>query len=190
MILSAYGHFLDKAGGICSLERFLMSGFHTQIYWHSPLYYRYDLLINYYFQLFGENNVLVLPFELLNIDGGKSLTNPIYQFVGIEKDESVGSKAIQNARDNKSYAIHRIFRWVNILSRPHPANGNAGWGWGRIREAFINYAKMFLTQTRVNSILKKDKEIIASFIKPYALESNRNLQKRIQFNLRDLGYTI
>ena len=57
MILSAYGHFLDKAGGICSLERFLMSGFHTQISWHSPLYYRYDLLINYYFQLFGENNV-------------------------------------------------------------------------------------------------------------------------------------
>ena len=69
MILSSYREHI-KMGGITTIERFI--GMEKRNPGFGALcrldFLEYDLLISYYQQLFGKENVLVLPFELLKRD--------------------------------------------------------------------------------------------------------------------------
>jgi sulfotransferase family protein len=189
-ILSAYSDFLTRAGGICSLDRFLNSEFQDQISSHSPYYYCYDSIVSCYSDLFGQKNVLVLPFEILSEKGAVEFLSAIYSFLELEPYKALPEMPKKNVSDYSNYAALRLLPLINLLSYPHPANGNAGMKILPLRNILIKCAKTFISKKKINTILEKDKQVIAEFIEPYARHSNHNLQKYVSFDLKELGYSF
>ena len=190
MILSAYTYYLTMAGGLASLKRYLNADCHDQIPSHSPYYYCYDQSVSYYKSIFGADNVLALPFELLSQKGEKEFLSAIYSFLGLTPHEDLPNTDKQNVSNQLSYAVLRTFPLLNLLSCAHPANGNAGIGLMSTRNFLIKALGLLFSKKRIQKILDRDKKAMASFIAPYARPSNQKLQEFMPFNLKELGYKM
>jgi sulfotransferase family protein len=92
MILSIYKQYV-RWGGAATLEQFLSppSGVHrAPVFRHG--FYEYHHLIGYYSRLFGEENVLAIPYELLENRPGEYLGS-ICNFLGLPAIEPPSSRA-------------------------------------------------------------------------------------------------
>ena len=67
MIFSIYKHYVQK-GGPSSFTDFVNPPGPPRIPYFNFRHYAYDRLIAYYYQCFGKENVLVLPYEMLPVD--------------------------------------------------------------------------------------------------------------------------
>jgi hypothetical protein len=83
MVLSTYRQFI-KIGGGCSLRDYLQSAERhgNRVRPFAPEHFRYDRLIRYYQQLYGESRVLTLPFEDL-VQSPAEFLAAIANFAGI-----------------------------------------------------------------------------------------------------------
>lgn len=80
-------------------------------------YYAYHRLISYYFELFGSDKVLVLPYEMF-INDGRSFVRAIVKFVGCSKvNESILDNLPYNHRENRSLsdAQTKRLRTLNVI---------------------------------------------------------------------------
>lgn len=190
MLLSSYAHFMVKAGGICSLERYLTSPQHMQIPWHSPHYYHYDQLASYYIKLFGKKNVLVLPFEVLKIEGEEAFLKEITSFLGASASEKQAERPFKNARDYKDYTVLANHPWINLFAPPSPANGNFSRDISTIRKTLLTFFKLFTPKGCVEIRGKDDRKIIRKHFGNSLKVANKNLQKLTKFDLKKYGYTL
>ena len=190
MLLSSYAHFMVKAGGICSLDRYLTSPQHMQIPWHSPHYYHYDQLASYYIKLFGKKNVFVLPFEVLKQEGEEAFLKEITSFLGVSAAERQADTPFKNARDYKDYTVLANHPWINLFAPASPANGNFGQDISGMRTGLISFFKLFTTKPCVKSRETEDRKIISKHFGTSLKVANRNLQKLTKFDLKKFGYTL
>jgi len=190
LILSSYAHFVIKSGGLCDLKRFLSSKFHNQIPWSNPLYYCYHFLVERYIELFGKENVLVLPFELLLFRGSQEFVEPIYRFLDLEPIRFETTRTLKNSRNYNEYVLLSRFRFLNMFADSHPANGNYSKKIGFIYRLFKSIGKTFILRRLRDLAIQSDKDLIKRYFSPYAKYTNTVLQKFVSFNLRELGYSF
>ena len=88
---------------------------------------RYDLLVNYYQQLYGKENVLVLPYELFVEDGAEFLRR-IFVFSNIGQVEEKIKKLPIKKKVNRGQTLVNLLieRWRNRFFVASPFN-YAGW---------------------------------------------------------------
>lgn len=119
MIRSLYSNYV-KAGGVCSLDDYLHPPRRSYRLPHFEFQYlMYDKLIDYYQQLFGLENVIVLPYELFARDPHQYLTQ-ICHFVGIAPKTNFDFEPINASQSSLANAIQRI---INPFIIRDPANG-------------------------------------------------------------------
>lgn len=190
MILSAYAHFVVVSGGRCRLEQFLSSRYQNQIPWLTPLYFCFHILVEEYRRLFGAENVLVLPFELLKTGAATKMVEAIYRFVGLAPPEVEIEETPSNARNYSDYAVLSRLRLLNALSPPSPANGNASLNLSRLHRALTRTCAAVLPRAVQNRVVARDRVIAAAYFKPYAAFTNRRLQAYVDVDLAALGYNM
>ncbi|WP_373479516.1 sulfotransferase domain-containing protein [Geminocystis sp.] len=191
MIFSAYGHYIRK-GGRHSIEQLISTkNIKSGLYPLLRLYcLEYHYLINYYYNLFGENQVLVLPFELLKKDKNLYLQK-ICQFVGIENQsfDNIPSKETNVNYKAATLAIHRKINNFILFQDKRLISSSNSWRWIMIWKIL-----RLLDNTLPEELQNKAKSQIKDFIQEYTenmfVESNQKTSELININLRDFGYDL
>lgn len=190
MILSTYQEYIKNQGVQTLLEAIDESNYPDgKIPAVRPSLYKYDLLISYYQQLFGQDRVLVIPFELFklnNLDTVKKILdfieadyttdslettnfntslNPSYELGGLpirrKISQIVGQLEIDNSRRNpRVIFFNRVNKVINQL----------------LPKSVHQQQKMYLQQT------------IDQTVKDTFRLSNQKTSDLIGINLADLGY--
>jgi hypothetical protein len=94
MIYSSYVHYI-RTGGSCKINNFLNPPQDGAIPRFKYEYLEYHKVIELYFDLFGRENVLVLPYELFVVDP-KKYVKEITSFIGVENPTNLPYKVIEN----------------------------------------------------------------------------------------------
>ena len=84
VIFSLYFQYL-RMGGTHSLHEYLSTPYDGKRPHFSPNYLEYHQLVSYYIDLFGEENVLVLPYELF-ISDAKNYVHQLLEFCRLKLD--------------------------------------------------------------------------------------------------------
>jgi hypothetical protein len=117
MMLSTYRQYV-KAGGAWSLRKFLHPPVDTRVRtpMFDPSHFAYDRLIRTYQQLFGDDRVLVLPYEMLRSEP-ELFVGSIAEFAGVDLSQDYLDNLPLDARPNlaSSRAATRMKRAVNRL---------------------------------------------------------------------------
>lgn len=112
-VLSSYIQYL-RAGGPCKIEDYLHPSSRNQQI--MPLfnfeYFDYSRLLNYYFEIFGKENVLVLPFELFK-ENASEFCSRIASFAEVKGLEELPFREKTNKRISALSAS--ILRYSNKL---------------------------------------------------------------------------
>lgn len=114
IILSTYKQYVRERGP-CSLTDYLQPPLrgHLKIPFFDFTQFQYDRLIAYYFRLFGESNVLVLPHELFRRDPS-CFVRRILRFSGIE----VPTKAVLPYSSEENAGVSAFF--IGLKRRINP----------------------------------------------------------------------
>lgn len=124
-ILSIYYQYLGR-GGTMSLKRYLNCQYDGKRPYFSPHHINYLLLVKHYTQLFGKENVKVIPYELFEVAPEKFI-NSIGKFVGrsLEVDLKLFEERI-NKTSNHYSKYH--FRNFNRFLFSNSLNDFSLWG--------------------------------------------------------------
>jgi hypothetical protein len=133
MILSVYKQYV-RAGGVASLSRYVQPprrGNDRGIPLFRPSFLEYHHLVAYYQGLFGDENVLVLPFETLRGDAGGFVTG-ITAFAGASDPGPLTNEAVNATISGVATALKRP---VNLLLVRDALNPLAPVESGRVADA-------------------------------------------------------
>ena len=188
LVKSSYGQYL-RAGSAATIQRYigsagtLMPGFGAICQLD---YLEYDLLIEYYQNLFGRENVLVLPFELLKKDQ-QTVAKRIISFAG-----SKGTfRNLQTSARNVGFkgATFSVRRNLNIFCAPVDSYGGSRvpltW---RIANKLSSVIDRVIPQSIHKRAGEQLDRLIADGVTDYFRESNQRTSHLIGINLADLGY--
>jgi hypothetical protein len=193
IILSTYRQYVNN-GGLLSLDAYVAGG---EWWWHFPFElreYAYDGLITHYHTRFGEENVLVLPYELLRRDG-REFVSRIIEFTGAHADpnalDALPFGAFVNiARPAVSVvAKRRLNRFVRHHLTP----------WGRFRPGSRAGRLMLGVASRAGRVAPaalngrveaRMRDTVASAVGDYYRESNARTGELIGFDLAEFGYDL
>jgi len=154
---------------------------------------RYDLLVEYYQQLYGKENVLVLPYEAFTEDGA-DFVRKIFVFCGMAQTEEKIKKLPLNRLVNRGQTLLNLLmeRWRNYFWVSSPFNYS---GWFTLTEASL---KRRIARSKKNSFptcmdhwfeagfkCKVDQRCAGEFA-----ESNRRLQQLTGLDLTSYGYEL
>lgn len=194
MIISLYEHYL-RMGGVASLEKFVGAKFHQSLFPSFDIgFLEYDKCVRFYSSLFGQKNVLVLPFELIRNDS-LSFLSSIYDFAGINtpSKEWLSDLEKQEAKNvsNPNFAFAQYhFRLLNLLGKPSGSNAFSAVGYKPLSTALFKLAsaltpKNYALRYRQNVMRAADLLVGDAY-----LESNRRTQSLTGLDLAVLGYRI
>jgi len=188
-IKSLYFQYLSKVGaGVLSLKRYLCLPYDTIPYF-SPNNLNFNLLVEYYFELFGRENVLVLPYELFKLD-------PI-EYVGkigifinreIEIDES-RFQVLHNT--NRRTFVLYYFRYLNFFIRRKSLNFYSIYSnkYSRYLAIKIQSTLMLLTPKLFDKWLNfRTQKYIQDWVGNRYELSNSKLSDLINIDLSKYGY--
>ena len=187
IIKSAWRHYLRNKGPQ-PLSRFIGKQYMKDGF--SPILrldkLKYDLTVNQYQNLFGRENVLVLPFELLKLDQ-KEYIKKILEFSEVEPKEqqelyepaNLSPRAIEllvfnklgffmhkDTLGEKTYLLEKIINKFSILAR-------------------------LITPESVNKRIEKSWDTyIEEMTRDYYCDSNRNLSTLTGLDLANFGYDL
>jgi len=187
MLRSNYKQYI-KMGGVCTLEEYLMPPHDGRI----PLFrldnFCYHHLVAYYHQLFGSENLLVLPYELLRSEP-QAFVDAMLDFMGLARRELPAKVFEQGVNVSMNDIQVVLKRWVNKLSGGdslHPvkplAPGLAGWLFGLIDG--LDAAPW------ANNYSMRAQERIETLVGNHYRDSNRQLQQLLNLDLAALGYRL
>ncbi|NES23672.1 MAG: sulfotransferase [Symploca sp. SIO3E6] len=187
MVLSSYRQYI-KSGGMKTIEDF-MGATQRRPGFAPPCqltYLEYDLLIAYYQKLFGVDNVLVLPFELLK-EKQQFLCQKVLSFAGLD-----GTPEYQQESKNVGFrGLTMEFRRKlnSVVKRPDFGNvqGSRSLAW-RIAEKLSKILDRFVPQSIHKQIEDPLKQSIAETIGDSFRKSNQKTSQLIGMNLADFGY--
>lgn len=187
-ILSAYVDFMDRGIGICKFEDFLFPKKTNQIPNFSIHYYRYIELIEAYDDSFGKNNVIIVPLENL-ANSVLDFITPIYKGLELPLPKNIPKNIMINKKDYRKLVIFSKFPFINLLSSKESANGYGAFGWKMVGTP-LRRSYHFIPKKLANNIKKSFKEKIIGHFGEYIRDGNRALEKRMNIDLRSLGYLI
>lgn len=189
-ISSCYLQYV-KYGGTCSIKDYIKPpkrGLPV-----IPLFkfehFDYSKLIQYYIDLFGQENVLAIPFELFKDDPQKFYTH-IVEFTKAKRLKEIPFGNITNKR--LSYLMSKLSRQANKLFVKTTLNPSAP-----SSEYFSNNTIKFFMF--IDSLIPKAvKKICDSSLDKYIetqvsdrfQEGNKKLQKLVNFDLSKYGYDL
>jgi hypothetical protein len=117
MLRSSYGQTV-KGNSCLSLEQFLnaSSRFKQRLHLFDISRFQYHYLIKYYYHLFGEDNVLVLPYEMFQTSP-RFYIKRIVSFCGIDVGEDELSQLPYDRKLNSGLSTASTFfqRWFNYF---------------------------------------------------------------------------
>jgi len=154
---------------------------------------RYDLLVDYYQQLYGKENVLVLPYEAFT-GNGADFVRRIFAFCGMAQAEEKIKKLPLNRLVNRGQTLLNLLieRWRNYFLVSNPFNYS---GWFVPTEASL---KRRITRSKKNIFpALMDHWFEAGFKRKVEqhcagkfAESNRRLQQLTGLDLTSYGYEL
>lgn len=149
----------------------------------------YSKLIDYYVSLFGRENVLVLPFELL-VEDSMLFFDKLFNFIGID---FVGRKIVSDKRINMSYGVNQVVlhrflnRFVATKFKEYTIIPEFS-----VSKAFKLNSRFFrkFFETKLSRIILGEKQFVlsdelSSYIKSYYSESNKKMYSE---NFPDLSF--
>jgi len=154
---------------------------------------RYDLLVDYYQQLYGKENVLVLPYEAF-AENGADFVRRIFVFCDMAQAEEKIKKLPLNRLVNRGQTLLNLFieRWRNYVLVSSPFN-YAGWFTPteaslkrRIGRSKKNPFPVFMDNWFEAGFKRKVEQHCAGKF----AESNRRLQKITGLDLTSYGYEL
>jgi hypothetical protein len=187
MILSSYREYVMQ-GGTEKLARFIGSGYEKPGFGSICRldFLEYDLLISYYQKLFGSENLLALPFELLKYNR-QVFIQKILDFVGIEESGNY-SETPQNIGYNALTIAFR--RRVNFFVEPaYFGNKYPPVTW-LIAQKLSSVVERVIPSKAHESLEKQWKQFIKDRTGRSFHESNQRTSQLININLAEFGYDL
>jgi hypothetical protein len=187
MALSLYREYL-KQGGVHDIESFIGKrqhdpGFRPHC---DPDFFLYDQPVELYQSLFGKEQVLVLPYELLR-SRPKEYLKKFTDFCGTpEISPPLASRATNVGRGALAGALRRPFNRLLGTSPIAPPSGLYRELLNRLEQLISRATPMWLDR-RVERKLKRH---IAYVMKDRYDTSNRTLSSLIDIDLEELGYSV
>ena len=188
-ILSLYFQYLSKvSAGVLSLKRYLNIPY-DRIPFFSPNNLNYKLLIEHYYELFGKENILVLPYELFKSDP-RDYINKIGFFVNreIEIDES---RFMVYHNPNKGNFVLYYFRYLNFFIKRTSLNYFSIFAnkYSRYLAICLQSTLMLLTPKLIDKWFnKRVKKYIHNWVGDRYELSNSKLSQLINIDLSKYGY--
>lgn len=175
LVSSLYSQYL-YSGGVKSFRKILKTRQDLTLEM-----YNYDLVIGFYKELFGDENVSVLPYEFLN-ENPKEYIEFIEKLYGFKQIE-FSSQKVHSSLNKLSVPIIRLLNWIIVnylrfLSKK------------KRKQKFVNYLEWLNGfKEKLNKFLKFGKELEA-VEKTLRLEEFKNNSKMINFREKLSKYNI
>jgi len=186
MIKSSYGQYLIGAGNV-TIRQYIIGSSKSRRLGFGAIcrldHLEYDLPIKYYQNLFGIDNVLVLPMELLKVDQ-QAVTQKIINFAGA-KGIPIQSQPRRNT--GIKGVIFVVRRHLNIFCT-HPSSSSLGrLAWDIIGK-LTKIIEWVTPQFIHNKVEKRLEQTITEHVGNYFRESNQRTSQLIGINLAEWGY--
>jgi hypothetical protein len=194
MILAAYKQYVS-AGGLLRLRDYVAGGPHSSYQWPFEFaQFEYDRLIRRYRELFGEENVLALPFELFRRDG-RDFVARILRFAGADASaatlERIPVETVSNAARRPmgvpvKRGLNRVLRQrLTPWGRVDPG-GRVGVVMRRFARAAGHRSPSWLNETLEN----RWRATVAHATGDYYRASNARTSELIGIDLREYAYDM
>lgn len=152
-------------------------------------FFDYLPLVKYYIELFGKDNVLVLPFELFK-ESPEDFCHKIFDFSHSQELASLPYKQIKNESIN--HLSSKIVRQLNKVFAKSAFNPNA-LDLDQVRQKYIfGFLKLnkVLPKALVDKAKTRNQDKIKSMVAGEFSESNRELGKYVNLDLEKYGYAV
>jgi len=190
VIHSAYKQYV-RVGGPCSLKRYVHPPRRAAV--RLPLFdfrfYEYHRLVRIYHELFGKDNVLVLPFELLRKDNA-ALASQVARHVGLSEPAIADAAKRNIALSGLAAMVKRPLNYFLLRSPMNPAGrSEQDWMLGLTNQAaktvdrVLPRAVTSIPDTRMKAYLRR---VVGDF---YA-DSNRQLADITGLDLAAYKYKL
>ena len=175
------------AGGIQSLEKFLLKksrgGFHCFDINCYDFYDQYNL----YSKIFGKNNILINPLELL-ISNPNLFLKRIFNICNLKGYYNFNSKEKKNrSRDSLNFTYKKLINYLLYNGGDpyllNPLIFRASFS-KNLRVFFDKFYSREFNRKREDELEKK----VKSIIKDYFNKSNKKLEKEINLSLHQFNY--
>ncbi len=188
MLMSTYFQYL-LGGGARSLNSYVNEPFDGRLPMFAKHYFKYHYLVDYYQQLFGRDNLLVLPFEMFRREPELFITE-LAEFTGAEIPHNLPFDAQENAGRNRVIEYH--LRLLGMFFAKSSLNAFSPLAIPKARWSFKT-AKVALGKLIPSAWQNKFVESMRSEIEGYTAnfydESNRITSELIGRDLGQFGYT-
>ncbi len=186
MILSTYGEYVTQ-GGMLPLESYLAGGW----WWSQQPFeleqFEYDLLVSRYQGLFGQENLLVLPYELFRRDG-LTFVSRIIDFAGARPEpgaiESLPFRlVVYPATPPLTIAAKRqLNRFARQSIKPFEG--------GKLVRAVATQVGKISPAVLNTRLRRRMEEAISSAVGDHYRESNVRTSRLIGIDLAEYGYDV
>jgi len=188
LILSCYSQLIGK-GGTMSLKDYICPPGHERTPKFNKRFFMFNHLISIYQEVFGKENVLVLPYEMFRDEPAKFMER-LGSFTGANIPDSLPVKEKENSRVN--IFLESNLRLLNWFTWPKSAYGNHPFYTGKlfhnldhsIRKRLGKIIPDFLE----NRALNQHKQIIEQEIGDFYRESNIKTSELIGIDLKKYHY--
>jgi hypothetical protein len=188
---SIYEHYLRK-GGLANVSNFVVRDKEAFTPLFDFSYIEYDITVSYYQRLFGVDNVLVLPFEMLRLYP-RTYIEKILSFSNLSQNiESIDGLdfAARNKTDRKLAAVLHFFRFLNLLDKPRNLNGRAALA----KRNYVKFIAPKLVNICPSSLVRMHEERCNAVFNKHASQrvklSNANLERITGLSLGEFGYLL
>jgi Sulfotransferase domain len=187
-ILSNYFQYLS-IGGTHSLKKYLNTRYDGKRPYFSPNHVNYLPLVKYYCELFGKENVIVLPYELFRDSPADFLDN-LGSRLGVEISvESSQFKEKLNRSKQHFLMYHlRALNTFKVRSSVNDYSPLANKYTKSASVAFRNFLALGLPK-QLNASLKENfRQEIAGWVSDRYTRPNKDLAELIGYDLAQYGY--
>jgi hypothetical protein len=189
MLLSIYAQYV-KTGGPLSIDRFLDLPPDARIPHFNRRFYEYHKLVAYYRQLFGDDRVLVLPFEMVAGDADV-LVRRLQEFCGLPMVGPPVETSVFNESPNPMAL--ELMRRLNFLRRANALNNYSKLGspgGRRIVDTLCSFTRVKPFSAIAARQLAGWRSLIEEITQGQYDESNRKLVAMTKLPLVKFGYAV
>ena len=184
MIRSVYKQYV-RAGGVATLGRYLHPVGTARVPLFDFAFFEYHRLIALYQRLFGETEVLVLPFEALRRDAYR-FASSICTFVGLP---NVDRLDLTEVNPGYSASLIRARRYYNAVCFRDSLNPAAPFRWAKGAQAFEVVSRLvpkrFSSDAEARLAVRIGREVQSRYV-----ESNSITAQLTGLDLASLGYSV
>ena len=189
-LLSCYFQYLS-AGGTHSLEDYLNTGFDGKRPGFSPHHINYLPLLEHYLELFGEQNVLALPYEFLDREPASFFAR-LAEFLECSIDaSSLDVHRRLNSRKNAwaSYHLRGLNRFL-VRSSLNDYSHLCNPGTVFLSQALVQFVTAITPEIWGERTVSGHKATIRQWTGGRYVQSNSRLQERLDIDLAKFSYKM